>query len=39
MAFSGILMSDVVRNMWAWSGTETNGLTSGFTQMLVGIFN
>lgn len=39
MAFSGILMSDVVRNLWAWSGTETNGLTSGFTEMLVGIFN
>ncbi|MBX3422893.1 MAG: helix-turn-helix domain-containing protein [Pirellulaceae bacterium] len=37
MSFSGILLTDVVRNLWAWSGNE-NALTSGFTDMLVGIF-
>lgn len=34
MCLSGILVTDVVRNMWAWSGSESD-LTSGFTDMLV----
>ncbi len=34
MCLGGILISDVVRNMWAWSGNEST-LTSGFTEMLV----
>ena len=33
MCFSGILMTDIVRNMWAWSGTSD--LTSGFTSMIL----
>lgn len=33
MCMSGILMTDVVRNMWAWSGTSE--LTSGFTSMIL----
>ncbi len=37
LSFSGILVSDVVRNLWMWSGNESaSSLTSGFTQMLVG---
>lgn len=35
LTFNGILVTDIVRNLWAWSGNE-NALTSGFTQMLVG---
>jgi hypothetical protein len=35
LTFNGILMTDIVRNLWAWSGNE-NALTSGFTEMLVG---
>ncbi|QDV27881.1 helix-turn-helix domain-containing protein [Aureliella helgolandensis] len=34
MCLSGILVSDVVRNMWAWAG-EGSSLTSGFTETLV----
>ena len=34
MCMGGILITDVVRNMWAWSGSESS-LTSGFTSMLV----
>lgn len=37
MCMSGILVTDVVRNMWAWAGNES-ALTSGFTEMLVGPF-
>lgn len=37
MCMSGILVTDVVRNMWAWSGNES-ALTSGFTEMLVAPF-
>lgn len=38
MTFSGILMSDIVRNLWAWTpGNESvSDLTSGLTRMLVG---
>jgi len=38
MTFSGILMSDVVRNLWAWTPGNENvsDLTSGLTKMLVG---
>jgi Helix-turn-helix domain len=36
LAFSGLLVSDVVRNMWMWSENETAySLTSGITKMLV----
>lgn len=34
MCLSGILVTDVVRNMWAWSGAD-NALTSGFTEMVL----
>ncbi len=37
MCLSGILVTDIVRNMWAWAGNES-ALTSGFTEMLVGAF-
>lgn len=37
MCLSGILITDVVRNMWAWSGSE-NTLTSGFTEMVLSAF-
>ncbi len=33
MCMSGVLVTDVVRNMWAWSGTSD--LTSGFTEMVL----
>jgi excisionase family DNA binding protein len=33
MCMSGILVTDVVRNMWAWS--DTSALTSGFTEMVL----
>lgn len=33
MCMSGILVTDIVRNMWAWSG-ETSDLTSGFTDLV-----
>ena len=33
MCMSGILVTDVVRNMWAWS--DTSDLTSGFTEMVL----
>jgi hypothetical protein len=36
MCLSGILVTDVVRNMWAWSGEST--LTSGFTDMVLSAF-
>jgi hypothetical protein len=38
MCLCGILVTDVVRNMWAWSGSP-NGLTSGFTDMILSAFN
>lgn len=38
MCLSGILVTDVVRNMWAWAG-DGSSLTSGFTEMIVGAFN
>lgn len=34
MCLSGILVSDIVRNMWAWSGSGSD-LTSGFTDMIL----
>lgn len=34
MCLSGILMTDIVRNMWAWAGSEST-LTSGFTEMIL----
>lgn len=37
MSLSGILVTDIVRNMWAWSGQES-ALTSGFTDMVLGAF-
>ncbi len=37
MCLSGILVTDVVRNMWAWSGQESS-LTSSFTEMVLGAF-
>jgi hypothetical protein len=33
MCMSGILVTDVVRNLWAWSGSSD--LTSGFTEMVL----
>ena len=33
MCMSGVLVTDVVRNMWAWTGTSD--LTSGFTEMVL----
>ncbi|MEZ6137326.1 MAG: helix-turn-helix domain-containing protein [Pirellulaceae bacterium] len=38
MCMSGVLVTDVVRNMWAWSGGE-NELTSGFTDMVLSAFS
>ncbi len=38
MCLSGILVSDIVRNMWAWAGGE-DALTSGFGQMITSIVN
>lgn len=37
MCLSGILVTDIVRNMWAWSGAESS-LTSGFTDMVISAF-
>lgn len=37
MCMSGILVTDIVRNMWAWSGAESS-LTSGFTEMVLSAF-
>ena len=37
MCMSGILITDVVRNMWAWSGAEST-LTSGFTDAILSAF-
>lgn len=37
MCLSGILVTDVVRNMWAWAGEESS-LTSGFTSMVLNAF-
>ena len=34
MCLGGILITDVVRNMWAWSGGESS-LTSALTDALV----
>ncbi len=37
MSFSGIIVSDVSRNLWAWSGNDTaNSLTSGISSALTG---
>jgi hypothetical protein len=30
---SGILVTDIVRNMWSWNGSSD--VTSGFTQMVL----
>jgi len=39
MSLSGILITDVVRNMWAWSGGGLDStLTSGFTESILGAF-
>ncbi|RMF44577.1 MAG: DNA-binding protein [Planctomycetota bacterium] len=38
MCLSGILVSDIARNMWAWAGGE-DALTSGFGQMVTSIIN
>lgn len=37
MCLSGILVTDIVRNMWAWSGNES-ALTSGFTDWIISAF-
>lgn len=37
LCLGGILVSDVVRNMWAWTGNES-ALTSGFTDIVVNAF-
>lgn len=37
MCLSGLLVTDVVRNMWSWSGSDTP-LTSGFTEMVLSAF-
>ena len=37
MCMSGILVTDVVRNMWAWSESDSD-LTSGFTSMILSVF-
>ncbi len=34
LCFSGILVSDVVRNLWAWSEADSS-MTSGFTDMIL----
>lgn len=33
MCMSGIMVTDIVRNMWAWN--DTSALTSGFTEMVL----
>ncbi|GIW99485.1 MAG: excisionase [Pirellulaceae bacterium] len=38
MGLSGILVSDIARNMWAWSGNH-DALTSGFGEMIISIVN
>ncbi len=35
MCMGGILVTDIVRNMWAWSGGSQSVLTSGFTEMVL----
>ncbi len=37
MCLSGLLVTDVVRNMWAWSEADAT-LTSGFTDMVLSAF-
>ena len=37
MCMSGILVTDVVRNMWAYAGSDSS-LTSGFTDMVLSAF-
>ena len=37
MGLSGLLVTDMVRNMWQWSEGSSD-LTSGFTKAIVGIF-
>ncbi len=37
MCLSGILVTDIVRNMWAWSESGSD-LTSGFTEVILSAF-
>jgi hypothetical protein len=37
MCLSGLLVTDVVRNMWSWSNSDAT-LTSGFTEMVLSAF-
>ena len=36
MCMSGILVTDIVRNMWTWTQSDSS-LTSSFTEMLVSV--
>lgn len=36
MCMSGILVTDIVRNMWSWNGSSD--MTSGFTSMILSAF-
>lgn len=35
LCFSGVILTDIVRNMWAWTDGSQSDLTSGFTQMIL----
>ena len=35
MGMSGILVTDIVRNMWSWNGESNISVTSWFTKMIV----
>ena len=35
MGMSGILVTDIVRNMWSWNGESNVSVTSWFTKMIV----
>ncbi len=35
LAGAGVLMSDIVRNMWTWNG---EGVSSGFANTVIGWF-
>jgi len=35
MGMSGILVTDIVRNMWSWNGESNISITSWFTKMIV----
>ncbi|MFN9913930.1 MAG: hypothetical protein ACK53L_15170, partial [Pirellulaceae bacterium] len=39
LGLSGLLVTDIVRNMWAWNGESDGSITSWFTQMIMSSVN